>query len=284
MSLHTFKRSFTTASWLGWKVESNWADPFLFFVYSVIKPVAGAAIIVVMYSVITQGNFATPIFAYLFIGNAFYQYVGAVMTGVSWAIIDDREHYRTLKYIYVSPINVPMYLVGRGVARFVTGTFAVIVTMAFGIIFLQVPFDPATINWGLFALTLVVGVIMLTAMGISLAGVTLLTARVSVFPGDVVASLLYLFSGVIFPINMLPAWLQWIGYIMPTSYWLELIRRSLVGNIADAYPTFAALSNNQLMLILLGLTVIFGAISVFVFKACDHSARERGLIDWTSEY
>jgi ABC-2 type transport system permease protein len=26
-------RSFRLAAWLGWQIESNWADPFLFAVY-----------------------------------------------------------------------------------------------------------------------------------------------------------------------------------------------------------------------------------------------------------
>ena len=59
------------------------------------------------------------------------------MTGVSWAIIDDREHYRTLKYIYIAPINIPIYLLGRGVARFLTASFAVIITMGMGMLFLK---------------------------------------------------------------------------------------------------------------------------------------------------
>ena len=75
-------RSFRTAAWLGWKIESNWTDPFLFTVYSIVKPLAGAAILVVMYSIITNGAFTNPLFPYIYLGNAFYMYVGAVMTGV----------------------------------------------------------------------------------------------------------------------------------------------------------------------------------------------------------
>ena len=108
-----YRRSFRTATWLGWQIESNWTDPFLFAVYAIIKPLASAAILVVMYSVITQGNFSSPIFPYIYLGNAFYIYVGQIMTGMSWAIIDDREHYKTMKYIYVAPINFPTYLLGR---------------------------------------------------------------------------------------------------------------------------------------------------------------------------
>ena len=38
----TFTRSFRMAAWLGWQIESNWTDPFLFAVYSIVKPLAGA--------------------------------------------------------------------------------------------------------------------------------------------------------------------------------------------------------------------------------------------------
>src|SRR5205085_4140668 len=33
-----------TASWLGWQVEANWADPVLFTIYAVLRPLATALI------------------------------------------------------------------------------------------------------------------------------------------------------------------------------------------------------------------------------------------------
>jgi ABC-2 type transport system permease protein len=192
-------RSFRTAAWLGWKIESNWTDPFLFAVYSIVKPLSGAAILVVMYSVITNGNFTDPLFPYIYLGNAFYMYVGAVMTGVSWAIIDDREHYRTLKYMYVAPIRIPLYLIGRAVARFLTGSFSVFITIVFGVLFLHVPINLAEVNWLLFSVSLLMGVVLLALMGLTLAGVTLLLARHGDYLGDAVAGGLYLFSGAVFP-------------------------------------------------------------------------------------
>jgi ABC-2 type transport system permease protein len=57
-----------------------------------------------------------------------------------------------------------------------------------------------------------------------------------------------------------------------------------VGHIADAFPTLQALSNLQLMGILLGLSLFFGIISYFLFRYCEHLARERGLIDMVTNY
>lgn len=283
-SKSNLSRSFRMAAWLGWQIESNWTDPFLFAIYSIIKPLAGAAILVVMYSVITSGNFTSPIFSYIYLGNAFYMYVGAVMSGISWAVLDDREHYKTLKYMYVAPINIPAYLIGRGVAKFLVGSISVIITIVFGVLFLHVNVDPAAINWLLFFASLVIGVVMLAMMGLILAGISLLIVQHVWFIGDAVAGALFLFSGAIFPLEVLPSWLRPVGYIMPVTYWLELLRRSLVGRVAEAFPTLQSLSNLQLIGILLGLTIIFGVSSFFVFRHCEHVAREKGMIDMVTNY
>jgi ABC-2 type transport system permease protein len=283
-ALEAFWRSFRTAAWLGWQIESNWTDPFLFAIYSIVKPISGAAILVVMYSIITGADFASPIFPYIYLGNAFYIYVGAVMAGISWAVIDDREHYKTLKYMYVAPINIPMYLFGRGVAKFLVGTVSVLITITAGVLFLNVNIDLTAVNWPLFAFSLLLGVIMLAMMGLLLAGVTFLIVNHVWFLGETVAGALYLFSGAIFPLEVLPAFLRPLGYAMPITYWLELLRRSLVGSVAEAFPTLSNFSNAQLLGILIALTLIFGLLSRVVFKWCEHQARERGLIDVVTNY
>lgn len=282
--LATLWNTFRMATWLGWKIESNWTDPFLFAIYSLVKPLAGAAILVVMYGVITQADFEDPLFTYMYLGNAFYIYVGAILNGLAWAVIDDREHYRTLKYIYTAPIHFPTYLLGRGVATFLVSSIAVLVTVLVGVFFINVQVELSTINWPLFLITLLVGVIMIAFMGLILAGVMLLLVHHMWGLGAAVAGALYLFSGAIFPLEVLPPMIRWIGYLMPITYWLELIRRSLVGTIAEEFPTLTQFSSAQLMAILLALTAFFSVLSVISFRWCEAKARERGVIDAITNY
>jgi ABC-2 type transport system permease protein len=277
-------RSFRLSSWLGWQIESNWADPFLFAVYSLIKPLASVMILVVMYSIITNGDYASPMFTYIYLGNAFFIYVGQVMTGISWAVIDDREHYKTLKYIYLTPLHFPTYLMGRGVAKFLVASISVFVTLVVGILFLDLQIDLAAVNWPLFIASMVIGIYMLAMLGLILASVMLIVAHHSFSVGDAVAGALYLLCGAIFPLEVLPPFLRFIGYLLPITYWLELIRRSVVGTVAGAFPTLQSLSDMQLLGILLALTIVFSLVSVITFKRCDHIARERGLIDVVTNY
>ncbi len=277
-------RSFWVATWLGWQVEANWTDPWIFIVYALLKPLARAVILVFMYGVITGAAFEQPFFPYLYLGNTFYSYVYAIMTGVSWAIIDDREHYKTLKYLYVAPLRMPVYLLGRGVARFLTNTASVLVMLGAGVAFLKLPLDVAQINWGMALAGLLVGVLMLAMMGLLLAAVSLLMVHHSWGVVEGVAGALFLFSGAVFPLEILPAWLRPVGYVMPVTYWLEVMRRALLGRPLEASPVLSAMSDGQLFAIMLALSAFFAMVAWGAFRVCDHLARERGLIDWTTNY
>lgn len=280
----TFSRSFFPAAWLGWQIESNWTDPFLFLAFSIVKPIASVLILVFMYNAVSQAGPDSPIYSYIYLGNAFYIYVAAVMVGASYSILDDRERYRSLKYIYVAPVSIPIYLFGRAVARFVTGTIAVVITLAAGVLFFGVPLSPLGVDWPMFFAALVLGIVCLAFMGILIGTWTLIIRTEPWFVGDATAAALYLFSGAIFPLTVLPAWLQPIGFLLPMTYWLELIRRALLGPGAAAFPTLAAFSNSELFGILTLITLGFGIVAFAAHHYFDRRAREEGMIDAQSNF
>ncbi len=98
-------------------MEANWTDPLLFFIYSVAKPVLGGA---------DPGRHArhrqrrrrTPSTARSSSsGPRCGRSSLAGIAGLAWSVLDDRERYRMLKYVYVSPSDFLVILLGRGVAR-----------------------------------------------------------------------------------------------------------------------------------------------------------------------
>lgn len=279
-------RSFRVATWLGWQIESNWTDPFLFFIYSIVKPVSSVMILVIMYWVITRTDTTSPYFAYMYLGNAAYIYVGSILVGVSWAVIDDREHYQTLKYIYVSPIKFYYYLLGRGMARFLTGTLSVAITLAFGLLVLRLPIRLAEVNWLYLAISTVLGLLSLAVLGLLLGAATLQMARHFWSVGESVTGALYLFCGAIFPIDVLPSWLQPVGFALPLTYWLESLRRAVLGPEAsrEISPSLAGIGDGQLLLILFLATLLMVLVSGWFFRWSERRAQEKGLIDMTSHY
>jgi ABC-2 type transport system permease protein len=237
-----------------------------------------------MYSVITNGATQEPIFAYIYLGNALYILVVQVLSGLGFSVVEDRERYRTMKQLYTTPLNGYYYLMGRGVARFLMTSLSVAVTLGFGIVFLQLQVSLPDVHWGLFICALVLGVAMLAMMGLALASIVLVIAHHSWLVGEAVAAALFLFCGAVFPLEVLPWWLRPVGYVMPVTYWLELVRRSLVGRVAHDYPTLSGMGDGQLLVLVAILTSMLGAIATTTFRHCDLIARERGLIDRTTNY
>ncbi|MDW8141329.1 MAG: ABC transporter permease [Candidatus Bipolaricaulota bacterium] len=275
-------RSFRVATWLGWQIESNWTEPFLFMIYAIARPVASALILVFMYLVIAQGGMDNPLFAAIYLGNALRIHVASVMIGISWTVTDDREHYGILKYIYAAPIQVYFYLLGRGVAKTLTATVAVSITLAFGMLVLRIPYDFLSMNHALFWTTFFLGLGALALMGILLAGVALITARHSGFIGEAVAGALYLFCGAVFPLDVLPQPLQYLGLGLPLTYWLEGLRRAVLGKGFSSL--LAPISDEMILLILVGATLVLGLASLAFYRWCEHRAKERGLIDMQTMY
>jgi ABC-2 type transport system permease protein len=275
-------RSLKMAAWLGWQIESNWASPFLFAVYSIAKPVAGALILVLMYTVIAQGGLRNPLFPQIFVGNAFHIYVAMVFMGVSQAVIEDREHYGMLKYMYVAPLNIYAYLLGRGATQAIMATVAVLIMLLFGTIVLGIPMPPASIHWGMLLAAWLFGLAGLAFQGIFLGGISLIVARHNYFIGEAVAGAFYLLCGAVFPIDILPRPLQLLGQALPLTYWLETLRRALLGN--GAGELLSALSDRVLLLILAGSTILLAVLSMWFYRWAENLAREKGLIDRQTMY
>jgi ABC-2 type transport system permease protein len=237
-----------------------------------------------MYSVITRGAFQQPIFAYIYLGNALYMLVGQVITGVSWAIIDDREHYGMAKHLYTAPLDGYWYLIGRGVARLVIGTIAVLITIGFGMAAFKLPIRPGTIHWPLLLSSTALGIASLAALGLMMGAWTMTMARHFWSVGEAVAGAMYLFTGAIFPLETLPGWLRPLGFIFPVTYWLEAGRRALLGPGAAGFQTFAGYSNAALLAILAGFTAALAVGSVYFYRWALHRAKEKGLIDMETGY
>jgi ABC-2 type transport system permease protein len=284
-------RTFRIAAWLGWQIEGNWADPLVFFIFTILRPMASALIIVIMYNVIAGGQ-RDDFFEYLYISNAFFVLVVQVMAGLSWTIIDDRENYKMLKYIYTSPARQFAYLIGRAVAKVLIGLLTTLLLLATGVFFLGLSINLATIDWGMLAVYFPLGMVILGGFGIMLAGISLVIARNGGFIGEVVAGLLLLFSGAYFPPDILPPVLREISLLMPTTYWLEAMRRALTGGIlmtdtdppTPISPTLAAISDMQLAGILIGCAIVSAVGSIFFYRWVENAAKERGMIDRLTGY
>jgi ABC-2 type transport system permease protein len=276
VSLSDAWRSFRTAIGLGWAVESNWADPLLFFIYTLAKPLAAALILVVMFQVITNGQ--NPEFLqFLIVGSALWNVVFGVMAGLVQSILEDRERYRMIKYVVVTPPSLFPFLLGRSLARVVISFVAVALTIGVGVIFLGVQLE---VNLLYLIPATVLGVLAVISLGIFMAGWCLQLRQEAWSYPEAIAGALYLVSGAIFPIDYLPAPLQPIAYAMPTTWWLEASRRGLLGHGTPG--RIGEVPDALVFGFLLVSTAIVVPLSLAAFAWFMRRARQSGLLDMTT--
>jgi ABC-2 type transport system permease protein len=285
------RKSFAVSARLGWQMEANWTDPVLFLIYSVAKPVSSALILVFMLEVISGGS--RPDYrAFVVIGSALWSFVLSGIAGLAWTVLDDRERYRMLRYVYVSPSDFLVVLLGRGIARIAVGAMGAAITLAVGVVALGVPFDLGRIDWPLLIVVMTLGIGAIIALGILLAAICLQTRQESWSYPDALAGALFLVSGAVFPLTVLPAAGQVIGLVTPLTWWLEGVRVALFPGGLTAVggdgSTFAALTGHtvptgiEIVLALLLTGTVATLASIAVFRISDRRAKDRGLLDQTT--
>ncbi len=285
--MSTHLRTLRTAAWLGWQYSSNWTEPWLFAIYSVIKPVAGTLILVFIYLVALAAGGAAPpeMLAFIFVGSAFYMFVFQAFFGMFEVIQGDREWFQTIRYIYISPISYYAYVIGRGFTQMIVAGIGVLVVLTIGRGLLGIPIGFNLALLPFFVAVLLLGLFVTIAIGVAIGGITFLTARHGGGMSEGIAGVFYVFTGVVFPLSVLPIWGQVFGQWIPLTYWFEALRRVLLTNPppqADAF--LLAIPETTLLLILAVSAVIVSLISVAVFRYVEHLARKKGKIDMTTAY
>lgn len=282
MSLRRHWATLRFGHYLGWSIEANWTHPVLYALYSVIRPVFASLLLVFIYRIVVGGHVQAGLFEFLYVGNAFFMYVINVLAGIGLMIHDDREHYQMLKYIYVAPVRMYWYFLGRSAAHITISTLGVLVTLTLGVLCFDVHLTLAAMNLPLLAFGVITGLLATLAVGILLAGIALVTAMHSFSATEAVAGVFYLASGCVYPIDVLPGWMQSVSKVLPFTYWMEIIRRGCLGSRLT--PSLAGLSDLQLVGIMSATTVGLLALSHFGFSLCDYLARLHGKIDQKTDH
>jgi ABC-2 type transport system permease protein len=277
-------RTLQWSSWLGWQIDSNWASPPLFVLYTLVKPLCGCLLLVCMYwaAQSASGGSAPPgLLPFLYLSSACFLLVAGITVGMTQAVVTDRESYGMLKFVRISPINLRGYLIGRGVARAGQAVVGSGVTIAAGAILFpefRAAFAAHGVAWGWLLLYLIAGLVMLVATGLILAAAVLQMARYGMFLSEGVAGVLYLLSGAVFPITVLPPWLRPLSYVLPPTYWLEGMRRALLGP-AEPGSAFADWDHAHLGLALVGGSAALAGIAHAFFRWSEGRAWRLGRYD-----
>jgi len=272
-------------------VEANWTDPTLFFIYTVAKPIASLLLLFAMVAII-GGAADEAVKTFIVLGSALWATLVSGIAGPAWSVLEDRERYRMLKYLYVSPTAFLVMLVGRGGARLATGAMGTAVALVFAVIVLGLRIDLGAVSWPLLGASLVLGVVPIMALGILLAAICLQTRQESWSYPDAFAGAMFLVSGVVFPLAVLPDPVEVLGLVNPITWWVAGVRMAVVpdgpSSIGGAGSLWTAATGTVApdALMVLGALFVSGALvtlaAIAVFRSSERRARDLGLLDRTT--
>ncbi len=276
-------RAVVQGVWLGWKVESNWTNPFVFLTYLIAKPIASVILVGLVFVI---GSTASSIqgsredlFFYTFTGAVFFIYPATIVISLAYLVHEDRAKYEVLKHVYITPSSIQTYIIGRGVASAINASVSVAVSLLVGsIIFsnyfaLNLPISASSVDYLTLLSSIPLGVAAFISLGMVLYSINLVTFKLQYSLSEYTTGILFLLSGVVFPPKMLPYPISFIGEVLPTTHFLNVVRSSLLGYNAHESMAYLLLS-----------TILTIAVALIFMRRMESIARVKGTIDRKAEY
>ena len=194
-------------------------------------------------------------FSFALVGFAFFDYLGVALNAFDQSLEEARQN-GTLEYLIVTQTSLPVILAGSALYPFAVLSLRTVVYLAWGVLLFSFP--AAQANWLGAIVVLAVSVLAFAGLGVLSASYMLLFKR-----GNPVKWFFLgvsgLVSGVMYPVNVLPRPLQWIGRLVPVTYSLEGMRAAILGHAstAELWPVIRDLLGFAVVL----LPVSFAAFS-----------------------
>lgn len=271
-------RAVLASAWVGWEREVGWTNPVLGLLIRAAPLVATVltAAIIYWFSSTRAGFFNPERLAFVVVGASLYAHVGAYAWLPTSAIAEGKWS-NIFAHLYISPASSLPYLLGRGLASFVSSV--PIVTLCIAACYYV---SPSLFQTALPLTTTPTSALMVSAALLAnfpaAMGLGFLLAAQAIFVGkfewalpSYISGILMIFSEALFPAGALPWPLPLISNALPFTYLMRASRAALIPGSPDDYPT-------ALLYLLVGGFALL-ALGLGVFRQSEARARRNGLLD-----
>jgi ABC-2 type transport system permease protein len=194
-------------------------------------------------------------FAYALVGFVFFDYLNAALDTFDRSLQEARDA-GTLESLLVTQVSLPVVLTGSALYPFAATTLRIAVYIGWGALLFGFPLRSA--NWVSVGAVLIATLLAFCGLGIFSASYLLLFKRgnPAKWFGLGVSSIV---GGMLFPVSILPAWLQIVARLNPVTYALDAMRAALL----EGASLFAIAKP---LLVLLGFAAILLPTSAAMFS------------------
>jgi ABC-2 type transport system permease protein len=205
---------------------------------------------------------------YLLIGTAMWSYLSAIFDVVAETITWERWE-GTIEYTLMAPVPRLIHLLGTCVYAVVYS--AVRATIIFAVVVLMFGVDLARANLLTALLVVVFGSVSMIGLSIFAAILPLLFTERGAQMTFVIHSSLLLVSGVYYPVDVLPPWLEFVSPFSPITYVLRGVRAGLLDGMG-----VQAVAGDLAVLAIMGVVLV--PVGLLVFITAERYAKRTGAL------
>jgi len=194
---------------------------------------------------------------YLLVGAVLWAYLGIIFEFLTETVAWERWE-GTIEYTFMAPLRRGAHLAGMGVFAVIYGMIRATLLFAVVAAFFSVEMPKADFLTAL--VVVLVASISFTGIGMMTAVLPLISPEKGAQLGFVAQGLLLVVSGVYYPVDILPGWMQAVAVISPATYALDGVRAAILegAGVSDLWGELGALVLIGVVAVPLGLA-LFGA-------------------------
>jgi ABC-2 type transport system permease protein len=161
----------------------------------------------------------------LLVGAVVWAYLGIIFEILTETVAWERWE-GTIEYTFMAPLSRPIHLFGMGLFSIVYGVVRAV--LLFGVVALFFDLNLSHANFVAALVVLLVASIPFIGIGMMTAVLPLISPEKGTQLGFIAQGLLLVVSGVYYPVDVLPEWMQWLATISPATYALDGMRDAIV--------------------------------------------------------
>lgn len=255
---------------LHWIADPEWVIP------NVIAPFVFTFVALTLFK-----EASGPFGLYAVLGGGMMGMWGNTLYGSGFAISFEKWQ-GTLEEVVAAPSNLMHVIAGRSVSNATFGLTNMVAILLIAAFLFQVPLGIT--NPFLFAISMVLTLLSVSALGLIFASSFVLTRSAQIFTNGLEFPI-YVVSGSMFPIALLPFWVHPASYLLGPSWGIDAIRIAAgQANVSlTIWQNFGLTDLNAVFWLNIGvmllITVAYVAVAAFLFKLVETKSRRDGSLE-----
>jgi ABC-2 type transport system permease protein len=202
----------------------------------------------------------------LLVGAVVWAYLGVIFEILTETVAWERWE-GTIEYTFMAPLSRPVHLFGMGLFAIVYGIVRAI--LLFGVVALFFSLDLSHADFLAALVLLLVASFSFIGIGMMTAVLPLISPEKGTQLGFMAQGILLVVSGVYYPVDVLPEWMQFFSKISPATYALDGLRDAILDG-----DGLTAMGDELWPLVVIGIVSI--PLGLWVFRRGERYAKQHG--------